>query len=105
MFPWQVRERDELREKLKTETATKNDALYWVSVDRPVPMSCFKDADVTPPAGQQKAYDDYNDAFISDYKRKMKNHRHSDEEMFEMRAAFGPGATVVNVITGKKTRL
>jgi len=27
------------------------------------------------------------------------------EENFEMRAAFGPGAEVVNVITGKVTRL
>jgi hypothetical protein len=27
------------------------------------------------------------------------------EELAEMRAAFGPGATVVNVITGRKTEL
>jgi hypothetical protein len=35
----------------------------------------------------------------------MENHVHSDEEMFEMRAAFGEGATVVNAITGQETKL
>lgn len=29
----------------------------------------------------------------------------SDEEMFEMRAAFGPGAVVVDCISGRKTQL
>lgn len=31
--------------------------------------------------------------------------RPSEEEMFEMKAAFGTGTTVVDVITGKKIRL
>lgn len=29
----------------------------------------------------------------------------SDEEMFEMRAAFGPGEVVVDVISGRRTQL
>lgn len=29
----------------------------------------------------------------------------SDEELYEMRAAFGPGEVVVDVITGRKTQL
>lgn len=29
----------------------------------------------------------------------------SDEELYEMKAAFGSGTTVVNVLTGKKIRL
>ena len=33
------------------------------------------------------------------------NHRTSAEEREEMRAAFGPGTTVVNIITGERTRL
>jgi hypothetical protein len=105
MSPWQEREQRELQAKLKTETFSKDGALYWSSVSRPVPMDVFKDAGVTPPAAQKKAVDDYNDAFIADYKRRMANHVHSDEELFEMRAAFGPGETVVNIFTGKKTRL
>jgi hypothetical protein len=44
-------------------------------------------------------------AFLAEYREAQKNHTPSAEEMFEMRAAFGPGTTVVNVITGRKTRL
>lgn len=36
--------------------------------------------------------------------RKQK-HIHTEEELNEMRAAFGPGATVVNVLTGEKIKL
>jgi hypothetical protein len=32
----------------------------------------------------------------------MKNHVPSDEEMYEMRAAFGPGQKIVNVVTGQE---
>ena len=42
-------------------------------------------------------------AFLDSYRRNYKGP--SEEEKAEMRAAFGEGATVVNVITGKKTRL
>ena len=34
-----------------------------------------------------------------------KNHRTSKEEKAEMRAAFGTGNTVVNIITGERIRL
>jgi hypothetical protein len=42
---------------------------------------------------------------IAAYKKSMENHQYSEEELFEMRAAFGPGTEVVNIITGKKVRL
>lgn len=42
---------------------------------------------------------------IAEYKRLNANRKYSDEEIFEMRAAFGPGAIVVDAITGKKIRL
>jgi hypothetical protein len=35
----------------------------------------------------------------------MANHVPSSEELFEMRAAFGEGAEVVNVLTGRRTTL
>jgi hypothetical protein len=43
-------------------------------------------------------------AFLDAYRERMANHVPSDEERFEMRAAFGEGVEVVNVITGKVTR-
>lgn len=39
------------------------------------------------------------------YRDRSLSLKHSDEDLFEMRAAFGEGATVVDVITGKKTKL
>lgn len=45
------------------------------------------------------------DSFLSEYRKQMKNHVPSNEEMYEMRAAFGEGTTIVNVITGKKIKL
>jgi hypothetical protein len=43
--------------------------------------------------------------FIREYQERMKDYVPCDEEMYEMRAAFGEGATVVNAITGKVTQL
>ena len=43
------------------------------------------------------------EAALAEYRANYKGP--SAEELAEMRAAFGPGATVVNVITGKKIEL
>ncbi len=45
------------------------------------------------------------DAQIRAYKESMKNHVYSDEELGEMRNAFGEGAVVVDVLTGQRIRL
>lgn len=50
----------------------------------------------------EKTRDIEDEAFLNEYKKTMENHVPSDEEMYEMRAAYGPGTTVVNVVTGKK---
>ena len=39
------------------------------------------------------------------YRERMKNHVYSEEELYEMRSAFGEGVEVVDVITGNKIRL
>lgn len=43
--------------------------------------------------------------FLQEYRKRKENHQYSEEERFEMRNAFGAGATVVDVITGKRTIL
>lgn len=50
-------------------------------------------------------YDKETDAFLAEYRERMKNYKPSEEELFEMRAAFGPGETVVNVFTGQTYHL
>jgi hypothetical protein len=39
------------------------------------------------------------------YRERMQNHVYSEEELFEMRSAFGEGVEVVDVISGNKIRL
>ena len=43
------------------------------------------------------------DAFLESYRKA--NNRRSAEELSEMRAAFGTGTTVVDIITGERIRL
>lgn len=42
--------------------------------------------------------------FIAEYRAARANHVPSAEERYEMRAAFGAGTEVVNIITGQKFR-
>ena len=43
-----------------------------------------------------------NAEWIAEYREARKNYEPSAEEIFEMVAAFGPGAEVVDAITGQK---
>ena len=43
------------------------------------------------------------DAFLESYRKA--NHRQSAEELSEMRATFGTGTTVVDIITGERIRI
>jgi hypothetical protein len=53
---------------------------------------------------QREAREADTTTFLAEYRERMKNYVPSGEEMFEMRAAFGPGEEVVNVITGQRFR-
>jgi len=45
--------------------------------------------------------DEKTKKFLEEYRENMKDHEPDAEHMYELRAAFGEGETVVNVITGK----
>ena len=42
---------------------------------------------------------------IAQYREARKNYRRSEEEMYEMRAAFGTGTTVIDLLTGEEITL
>jgi hypothetical protein len=44
-------------------------------------------------------------AFLTAYRERMANHVPDAEELYALHAAFGPGARIVNVITGQETQL
>lgn len=48
-----------------------------------------------------QARDAETTSFLNEYRKREMNREHSPEEIAEMRAAFGEGYTVVNVITGQ----
>jgi len=89
-----------LRNNIETDTFEKDGAIFW-NMGNPVPVDCFEDAGLPVPSGQRAAIKAKLDAFLKDYNPGPP----SDEELFEMRAAFGEGETVVNVITGRKIQL
>ena len=42
---------------------------------------------------------------LEEYRKSMENHVYTEEELFEMRAAFGPGTIVTNIVTGQKVKI
>jgi hypothetical protein len=85
--------------------------IRWVSNNNVPPADCLewlnKNGFINYPRviRSTKFREDETARAIEDYKERMKNHVPDEEELFEMRSAFGEGATVVNVITGKRTKI
>jgi len=57
------------------------------------------------PTGQEAAYSAYLNQVAAEYRaaRARRTPGQIAEEAFELRAAFGPGARIVNVLTGELT--
>ncbi len=102
---WREKEAARNREKIETETYDIDGVKYWKTNDSPVPYWVYDEAGLDCPEIQREAHDRHVGESIAEYREQMKNHVYSEEELFEMRAAFGPGVTVVNVLTGKKVTL
>ena len=94
-------------EMIKDTYRDEDGILRWKSSKRVPPQDCLEEMGLEADDLDRcrVARDHEIDEFLTAYRKQMEDHEHSAEELFEMRAAFGPGAEVVNVITGKKTRL
>ena len=76
----------------------------WCSNNAVITVQTCKEHDIPcDPVAQEAAYQDHLDKFLASY-RANQPAEPSAEEKFEMRAAFGPNADVVDVITGRKWR-
>lgn len=93
--------------KLRTEATITDGVIRWDSNGAVPPGDCLAlAAHIGLPvdlAACKAASDRETAAFLADY-RKRNRGPVSAEQRAEMRAAFGPGATVVNVVTGRRTR-
>lgn len=84
------------------------DGLYrWKSNERIPPQECLIKAGLKGAVLEmhKKVEDEESLKELEEYRERMKDHVPSDEELFEMRAAFGEGETVVNVLTGQRVQL
>lgn len=93
------------RDNIKVE---EDGAAKWISSGNYLPADVvekltFAGADFFSAEATAAKREAQTAAFLDSYRRNYKGA--SEEEKVEMRAAFGEGTTVVNVITGKKTRL
>ncbi len=78
----------------------------WASNDSYVPLDCLRPYGVPADVDAQTAANHAHvQAFLAKYRKAQRGRKPSAEERFEMRAAFGAGATVVNVITGRRTKV
>ena len=91
---------------IQESTHDANGIFRWKSNNAVVPTSILEDAEAAPEVikANKAARDKELDAFVAEL-RSRPPRQPSDEEMFEMRAAFGRGATVVNVLTGQTIKL
>jgi hypothetical protein len=101
---WRTRERERLKLSIANDTDERSGVLYWKSNGAVVPPEVFRDAGLEASDVQVAARKREGEAFAAEYRR-MQPAQPSDEELAEMRAAFGTGVEVVDVISGRRTRL
>ena len=81
----------------------------WTSNNRVMPKDCREILshtayrDLFSEEASRAAEDAETAAFLESYRKNYT--RPSEEEKAEMRAAFGPGSTVCDIITGERIRL
>lgn len=76
----------------------------WTTNNAPCPLDACQEYGIPcNPALQKRAIEKHMDEVIARYKATQPAEP-SAEEQYEMRAAFGPGKEVVDVITGRKWR-
>ncbi len=106
-FPFEKEEAERLAGNLRTVATYENGIARWSTNGSIIPADCARfAAHIGMPidlVATAETRDAETEIFFEDYR---KNYRGpSEEEMAEMRAAFGPGETVVNIITGHKIKL
>lgn len=91
------------RDRMVHDSYDVGGVFFWRANHRPIPKMVFRENYVELTDAQAAADDAETAKVIAQIR--ANDAPPSAEELFEMRAAFGPGASVVNVITGRKTQL
>jgi hypothetical protein len=105
------KEANECLKRNINEYEIKDNALVWKSNGRLVPtdiielLHAARVIDDIQFISALVSYDYISAKEIEEIKEMLSNREQTQEELSEMRNAFGEGEVVVNVITGKKTKL
>lgn len=107
-FPHEQRETERLIEKFDSDANVSADGVVRWNSNGSVPPQDILDlwAHLKKPFNLEAsvaAREEELTKFLAEYRANARPP--SDEEIHEMRAAFGPGIEVVNVITGLRTKL
>ena len=104
-----IAERIRAQSTLKHDTTMGDHILRWKSNGRVVPPDVFERSgrECAPDSLQMIAYEEETAETIATYldARATLTDEERAVELAEMRAAFGIGTTVVNVLTGERTKL
>lgn len=104
---WRAEERRRTAEAVRTEAVRDEQGVWrWTSNNAAIPDDCLAAAEVSAADREatRSARERDLDVFAEEYRRNWRPPT-DPEVLFEMVNAFGPGATVVDVIAGRKFTL
>ena len=100
-------EKEWLENALREDSEIRNGVLYWKKSGNIAPNDTAENAITLgykiDMKKHRKARDEYVDKSLEEYRKNWQ--QPSEEELFEMRAAFGTNTTIVDVISGKRIAL
>lgn len=103
------RDAERLTQSFNTDTYKQDGIIRWKSNNQVPPQEIL---DFWKHIGKRfnmqksiQARNKDNQMFMEQYRKSQANRKRTLEELSEMRNAFGEGTVVVDVITGKRTRL
>ena len=101
------KEVSEALEYVKTEAIVEEDgAIRWISSGNYIPDDYCEKLEYGGYNFSREATrikkDKQQFKFAEEYRERMKNYKPSEEELYEMRCAFGEGVETVDIITGQK---
>lgn len=102
--PYEKKRREELREKILTDTYTDEAGCLRWNMGNAVPSWSFEEAGLTMTATQKAAYEESTRRSIERYRKReaARSPEEIEEHRAEARAAVGPGEKMVNVLTGER---
>ena len=108
-YEWLRKKTREFSDSLSNDATICDGVMKWKSNNHCVPRDVAELAIyIGLPVDMdkhEKARDEETERFLASYRKQQKNRKRTQEELFEMRAAFGIGETVIDIITGERITL